>query len=132
MSSSEAEARPGGLSFRLGRIPVLMPWSSLLGIGLIAFLWMDWFVGGSLDGALAALYQEGLCNLLVEGGAGLATAFLQAGLVQRISHYLNPSYLGTGLAALGDYGLHDLHRRITLNHVKYTLLGDDIVLTGRL
>lgn len=90
------------------------------------------FVGGSLDGALAALYQEGLCNLLVEGGAGLATAFLQAGLVQRISHYLNPSYLGIGLAALGDYGLRDLHRRITLNHVKCTLLGDDIVLTGRL
>lgn len=49
MSNEEASGRPGGLSFRLGRIPVLMPWSSLLGIALIAFLWMDWFVGGSLD-----------------------------------------------------------------------------------
>lgn len=90
------------------------------------------FIGGRLDEALSALYQDGICNLLLEGGAGLATAFLRAGRVQRISHYLNPSYLGTGLAALGDYGLRDLHHRITLNHVKYTPLGDDIVLTGRL
>jgi Zn-dependent protease/CBS domain-containing protein len=48
MSSDEAGGRTGGLSFRLGGIPVLMPWSSLLGIGIIAFLWLDWFVGGSV------------------------------------------------------------------------------------
>ncbi len=90
------------------------------------------FIGGELDETLAALYQDGICNLLLEGGAGLAAAFLKAGRVQRISHYLNPSYLGTGLAALDDYGLRDLHHRITLKHVKYTPLADDIGLTGRL
>lgn len=90
------------------------------------------FVGTSLDEALATLYQDGICNLLVEGGAGLATEFLKTGQVQRVSHYLNPSYLGTGLSALDDYGLKDLHQRITLKHVKYTVVGDDIVVTGRL
>jgi Zn-dependent protease len=49
MSNEDGAGGGGGLSFRLGRIPVLMPWSSLLGLGIIAFLWMDWFVGGSLD-----------------------------------------------------------------------------------
>ena len=89
-------------------------------------------VGETLDEALTALYAAGICNLLIEGGARLATAFLQAERVQRVSHYLNPSYLGTGLPAIGDYGLNDLHQRITLKHVKYTVLGDDIVVTGRL
>lgn len=90
------------------------------------------FIDTPLDVALAALFQDGICNLLLEGGAGLATAFLQAERIQRVSHYLNPSYLGTGLPALGSYGLNDLHQRITLKHVKYTVIGDDIVVTGRL
>lgn len=89
-------------------------------------------IGAPLDEALAALYAAGICNLLVEGGAGLAAAFLKAGRVQRINHYLNPSYLGAGLPAIGDYGLDDLQQRITLKHVKYTVLGDDIAVTGRL
>ncbi len=43
MSASGTPERRTGLSFRLGAIPVLMPWSSLLGIGLIAFLWLGSF-----------------------------------------------------------------------------------------
>lgn len=48
MSGEAGAPAGGGLSFRLGRIPVHMPWSSLLGIGIIAFLWMDWFTGGPI------------------------------------------------------------------------------------
>lgn len=33
--------RGGGLNFRLGSIPVSMPWSGVLGIAVIAFLWRD-------------------------------------------------------------------------------------------
>ncbi|MCA0331554.1 MAG: site-2 protease family protein [Actinobacteria bacterium] len=33
--------RGGGLDFRLGSIPVSMPWSGVLGIVVIAFLWRD-------------------------------------------------------------------------------------------
>ena len=37
------DQRTGGLSFRLGGIPVHMPWSSLLGILLISYFWIDFF-----------------------------------------------------------------------------------------
>jgi Zn-dependent protease len=37
------EERTSGLSFRLGGIPVHMPWSSLLGILLISYFWIDFF-----------------------------------------------------------------------------------------
>ena len=90
------------------------------------------FAGTPLPEALAMLAEDGICNLLLEGGAGLAASFLQAGLVQRVSHYLNPSYLGDGLPALAGYGLTELSHRLHLKHVEYSPLGDDLVLTGRL
>jgi diaminohydroxyphosphoribosylaminopyrimidine deaminase/5-amino-6-(5-phosphoribosylamino)uracil reductase len=90
------------------------------------------FIGTPLPEALATLAEDGVCNLLLEGGAGLAAAFLQAGLVQRVSHYLNPSYLGEGLPALATYGLTELSHRLHLKHLEYSPLGDDLVLTGRL
>jgi diaminohydroxyphosphoribosylaminopyrimidine deaminase/5-amino-6-(5-phosphoribosylamino)uracil reductase len=90
------------------------------------------FAGTPLPEALAMLAEDGICNLLLEGGAGLAASFLQAGLVQRVSHYLNPSYLGDGLPALAAYGLTELSHRLHLKHVEYSPLGDDLVLTGRL
>ncbi len=84
-----------------------------------------------LGEVLDALYQQGIVNILLEGGAQLASAFLAEGHVQRISHYLNPSYLGQGISALNDYGLMDLSQRIHLKHVEYTALGEDFHLTGR-
>ena len=90
------------------------------------------FIDTPLPEALAALAGDGICNLLLEGGAGLAASFVQAGLVQRVSHYLNPSYLGEGLPALAGYGLTEISHRLHLKHVEYSPLGDDLVLTGRL
>jgi diaminohydroxyphosphoribosylaminopyrimidine deaminase / 5-amino-6-(5-phosphoribosylamino)uracil reductase len=84
-----------------------------------------------LSEVLDELYQQGIVNILLEGGAGLASAFLAESHVQRISHYLNPSYLGQGISALNDYGLMDLSQRIHLKHVEYTALGEDFHLTGR-
>lgn len=85
----------------------------------------------SIDEALKDLYQQGIVNILLEGGAQLASSFLRENHVQRISHYLNPSYLGQGKSAMNDYGLTDLSHRIQLKHVEYSLLGNDIYLTGR-
>ena len=85
-----------------------------------------------LKHALQALYRDGISNILLEGGPNLSAEFLKAGLVQRVSHYLNPSYLGEGLSALNPYDLQDLHQRLTLKHVEYTVLKDDLVLSGRL
>lgn len=49
------------------------------------------------------------CNmLLVEGGAKTASAFLRAGLVDRLLLYRAPILIGAGTACLGDIGLEDL------------------------
>ena len=49
------------------------------------------------------------CNrLLVEGGAQTASAFLAAGLVDRLMIYRAPILIGGGLPSIGDIGLADL------------------------
>ncbi|MCJ2188633.1 bifunctional diaminohydroxyphosphoribosylaminopyrimidine deaminase/5-amino-6-(5-phosphoribosylamino)uracil reductase RibD [Novosphingobium beihaiensis] len=55
--------------------------------------------------AIAAM--EGVQYLFVEGGAGAATAFLAAGLVDRLLIYRAPILVG-GRPALGDFGLASL------------------------
>ena len=65
-------------------------------------------------------------SLLVEGGAGAASAFLAADRVDRRLLYRAPSLLGDGRAALGDIGLGDLadaHGRWRLADSR--LLGSD-------
>lgn len=47
----------------------------------------------------------GVNDLLVEGGAGTAAAFLAADLVDRLLIYRAPILIGEGKAALGDIGL---------------------------
>jgi len=51
---------------------------------------------------------DGVDWLLVEGGAGAASAFLAADLVDRLLLYRAPVLIGAGRAALGDIGLADL------------------------
>ena len=65
-------------------------------------------------------------SLLVEGGAGAASAFLAADLVDRLLLYRAPILIGDGRAALGDIGLTDLadaHGRWRI--VDSRLLGSD-------
>ncbi|MBY8824871.1 bifunctional diaminohydroxyphosphoribosylaminopyrimidine deaminase/5-amino-6-(5-phosphoribosylamino)uracil reductase RibD [Sphingomonas colocasiae] len=64
--------------------------------------------------------------LLVEGGAGAASAFLTADLVDRLLLYRAPILIGGGCAALGDIGLADLaaaHGRWRLHDAR--VLGSD-------
>jgi diaminohydroxyphosphoribosylaminopyrimidine deaminase/5-amino-6-(5-phosphoribosylamino)uracil reductase len=50
----------------------------------------------SLQDALAALREKGVRHLLLEGGATLASAFLAAGLVDRLIIFQAPVILGSG------------------------------------
>lgn len=65
-------------------------------------------------------------NLLVEGGAITASAFLRAGLVDRLMLYRAPILIGEGKACLGDIGLtklDDAHGRWRLSDTRR--LGND-------
>ena len=69
---------------------------------------------------------QGMNDLLVEGGAGAATAFLAADLVDRLLLYRAPIFIGEGRSALGYIGLTalaDAHGRWTFRESR--MLGID-------
>lgn len=67
--------------------------------------------GKAPDGWTAVASPEsidGVDSVLVEGGAGAASAFLAADRVDRLLLYRAPILIGGGKSALGDIGLTDL------------------------
>ena len=56
-----------------------------------------------LENSVKQLAEKGITRLLIEAGAGLSTAFLQSGLVDRMYWFRAPLVIGNdGLAAFGD------------------------------
>jgi riboflavin-specific deaminase-like protein len=93
---------------------------------------------GRRDGAhldlvdmLSRLYGLGIRSLMVEGGAGITTALLRAGLVDRLVVCIAPKVLGTGLDAVGDLGIRDLGQALTFSETTIRQLGPDILFDGR-
>jgi diaminohydroxyphosphoribosylaminopyrimidine deaminase/5-amino-6-(5-phosphoribosylamino)uracil reductase len=80
-----------------------------------------------LSRALAALAREGVTEVLVEGGAGLAAALLRAGLVDELHWFAAPSLLGAeARPALAELGVSRLAERIALDVQEVRPLGKDL------
>ena len=90
--------------------------------------------GGHVDliTLLVALHQRGVGSVLVEGGAGMITALLQARLVDRLVVCVAPKILGAGIEAVGDLGIRELARALILADTSVTLYGVDLVLDSRI
>jgi len=86
-----------------------------------------------LEKALAALCERGVSALLVEGGAKVHGALLDAGCVDRLLLYVAPKLFGGAGAlpvALGS-GAADPEEAIQLTPFNVSRLGDDLLLEAR-
>jgi diaminohydroxyphosphoribosylaminopyrimidine deaminase/5-amino-6-(5-phosphoribosylamino)uracil reductase len=81
---------------------------------------------GLLADELAALAEEGVQSLLLEGGPTLATSFLRAGLVDKLLLFVAPTLSGAGPHAFGDLAPHDVV------HVQVRRVGEDLLVEGYL
>ncbi len=82
--------------------------------------------GLDLRAVLAALAGRGITRLLVEGGAGLATALLRAQLVDRLAWFQAPLIVGgDGLAAIGELERQTIAEAIRLGRVQSQTLAQD-------
>jgi len=86
----------------------------------------------SLKEAMQDLFEKKMINLFLEGGKNLASHFIQEHLVQRVSLFLNPSFLGNGISALGELNINSLNNRPRLTELKSSWFGDDLYLSGKL
>jgi diaminohydroxyphosphoribosylaminopyrimidine deaminase/5-amino-6-(5-phosphoribosylamino)uracil reductase len=78
---------------------------------------------GPLDDELHTLAAEGVQSLLLEGGPTLATAFLEADLVDKILLFIAPLLAGDGAAAFAQ-----LPSPRTLSNLTARPVGDDVLL----
>ena len=82
---------------------------------------------GALDEELAALAAEGVQSILLEGGPTLATAFLEAGLVDKLLVFVAPTLSGDGPRFLGE-----LSSPRALLHASARPVGDDLLVEAYL
>lgn len=80
-----------------------------------------------LHAVLADLHARGIQSVFVEGGPTLASAFIAAGLADRVLAYLAPVLLGGDRLALTDIGVDSIDgaRRLTVD--EWMPLGTDLL-----
>jgi diaminohydroxyphosphoribosylaminopyrimidine deaminase / 5-amino-6-(5-phosphoribosylamino)uracil reductase len=80
---------------------------------------------------LAELFDRDVRRVLLEGGPGLAAAFLGAGLVDEIVLHQAPKLLGAGPSLVGDLGIPSIGDALSLEVVDVTRLGGDVAIRMR-
>jgi diaminohydroxyphosphoribosylaminopyrimidine deaminase/5-amino-6-(5-phosphoribosylamino)uracil reductase len=80
---------------------------------------------GPLAEELAALAEDGVQSLLLEGGPTIAESFLRAGLVDKVLLFFAPRIAGAGQAFLPE-----LATPLELKRLNAEPVGDDVLLTA--
>jgi len=81
---------------------------------------------------LEQLSEQGVQQVLVEGGPRVLASFLREGLADEICVYIAPKILGADGAAFIGEPMTDLMQGIGLDHVRIKTFGDDICMRGLL
>jgi diaminohydroxyphosphoribosylaminopyrimidine deaminase/5-amino-6-(5-phosphoribosylamino)uracil reductase len=84
-----------------------------------------------IGAALHLLRQRDIRHLMVEGGASVITAFLQAGFVDAVVITIAPRVIG-GYRAVGELGFCSTQYLPTLQPVYSDRIGDDLIVWGAL
>lgn len=89
------------------------------------------YPGHDLAAVVADLRVRGMHSLFIEGGPTLASAFLAAGLVDRVLTYVAPVLLGGSRLALNDIGVASVSEARRLVVDEWVPLGDDLLAIAR-
>ena len=84
-------------------------------------------LSGALEEELRALAAEGVQSLLLEGGPTLATAFVAAGLVDKLLLFVAPVLAGDGPHVFGE-----LEAPLELLHLRAESSGEDVLVEAYL
>jgi len=83
-----------------------------------------------LHQTLEDLRERGVQSVFVEGGPTLASAFIRAGLADRVLAYVAPLLLGGGGTAIGDIGVTTLAEGRRLHITDVERLGGDLLIVA--
>lgn len=80
---------------------------------------------------LAELGRRGMTNVIVEGGAGMLGAFIDAGEADEVHVFVGPKVIGEGLPVARGRGVDRLSDAMGFGPVSVTSLGGDVYLHAR-
>ena len=89
------------------------------------------YAGPDLGAILRSLHTRGIRRAFIEGGPGLASAFVAAGLVDEYLVYLAPTLLGGDHLALGEIGVTRIEEQRRLSVQGCQRLGEDLLVIAR-
>jgi len=122
VTSTEASKRFSGGSVEIVSVGGEAPYHAVRGEAQV-----------DLKGALKELGRREITSVLVEAGARLSTAFLKAGLVDKMILYYTPKLIGQeGTLPLVARNFSRLAQAPTLHNVTVRQLGDEAVVEGYL
>ena len=81
--------------------------------------------GIDLDRLVRDLAARGWSKILIEGGAHLGGAALEAGIVDRVAFFIAPRILGGGLSAVAGLAARTMRSAITLDQLSARAVGPD-------
>ena len=81
----------------------------------------------SIGRVVQALGELGLMSIYIEGGGGIITSFLRAGLVDRMLIVTAPLLIGKGIEAIGDLGTKALTEAIVPEISSFKAAGKDLI-----
>ena len=81
----------------------------------------------NLETAMADLCQQGVTRLMVEGGAGIISRFIQEGLYDQFYWFCAPHKMGEGLEAISHFDIHTLESHTDLALSSVIPLNGDIL-----
>ena len=87
-----------------------------------------------LKALMKILGERGIDSILLEGGATLNFAALQAGIVDKVQVYIAPKLIGgeTAKTPVGGEGIEKLSQAFSVIELKASTVGEDILLEGYL
>lgn len=86
----------------------------------------------SLAALMQALAAREITSVLIEGGAEIHASALAEGIVDKVAFFLAPILIGgkTAPSALGGPGIEKLADAVRLRDVRFTPLGEDLLVEG--
>lgn len=72
-----------------------------------------------------------ITSLLIEGGSETITSFVREGLCDRVSIFITPKILGTGLNAIGPLHIHSISNAYDFQDISYQIIEDNILFSAR-
>jgi diaminohydroxyphosphoribosylaminopyrimidine deaminase/5-amino-6-(5-phosphoribosylamino)uracil reductase len=76
---------------------------------------------------LDMLYRRGVLSVMLEGGAGLNSAFFKSGAIDQFMYFIAPKVAGNGIAPLNNAGSAMMAEALNLYNVSTVLIDNDLL-----